>query len=85
MQPVSSRIWTRVAVSISYDDNDYTTGTCLAEWLVNSEISKFNLSCLSWNKLPTKGEVYLYIRDAYNKFPDFFRMDPFIDSTHMKL
>ena len=27
MQPVSSRIWTRVAVSISLDDNHYTTGT----------------------------------------------------------
>ena len=27
MQSVRSRIWTRVTVSISYDDNDYTTGT----------------------------------------------------------
>ena len=27
MQSASSRIWTRVAVSISYNDNDYTTGT----------------------------------------------------------
>ena len=27
MQSVSSKIWTRVAVSISYDDNNYTTGT----------------------------------------------------------
>ena len=27
MQSVSSRIWTRVAVFISYDDNNYTTGT----------------------------------------------------------
>ena len=29
MQSLSSRIWTRVAVSISisYDDNHYTTGT----------------------------------------------------------
>ena len=27
MQPVSSGIWTRVAVYISYDDNHYTTGT----------------------------------------------------------
>ena len=27
MQSVSSRIWTRVAVSISCDDNHYTTGT----------------------------------------------------------
>ena len=29
MQSVSSRIWTRVAVSISYDYNDYTTGTSM--------------------------------------------------------
>ena len=27
MQSVSSRIWTRVAVFISYDNNHYTTGT----------------------------------------------------------
>ena len=27
MQSVSSRVWTRVAVSISYDDNHYTTAT----------------------------------------------------------
>ena len=27
MQSVSSTIWTRVAMSISYDDNHYTTGT----------------------------------------------------------
>ena len=31
MQSVSSRIWTRVAVSISYDDNDYTMGTLKGE------------------------------------------------------
>ena len=30
MQSVSSRIWTRVSVSISYDDNHYTTGTSKA-------------------------------------------------------
>ena len=27
MQSASSRIWTHVAVSISYNDNHYTTGT----------------------------------------------------------
>ena len=27
MQSASSRIWTHVAVSISYDDNHYTTST----------------------------------------------------------
>ena len=34
MQSVTSRIWTRVAVSISYDDNDYTTGTSFLRWEV---------------------------------------------------
>ena len=29
MQSVSSRIWTRVAVYISYDDNQDTTGTSI--------------------------------------------------------
>ena len=33
MQSVSSRIWTRVAVFISYDDNNYTTGTSTLFWL----------------------------------------------------
>ena len=35
MQSVSSRIWTRVAVFISYDDNDYTTGKQMinVEWI----------------------------------------------------
>ena len=30
MQSATSRIWTRVAMSISYDDNYYTTGTSIA-------------------------------------------------------
>ena len=34
MQSVSSRIWTRVAVSISYDDNHYTTGMIYADLIV---------------------------------------------------
>ena len=29
--------------------------------------------------------VCMYVRSAYDKFPDFFRMGTFIDSTHMKL
>ena len=36
MQPVSSRIWTRVAVFISYGDNDYTTGTLVWWWGLKS-------------------------------------------------
>ena len=37
MQSVSSKIWTRVAVSISYDDNDYTTGTSKSKQMIISE------------------------------------------------
>ena len=37
MQSVSSRIWTRIAVFISYGDNDYTTGTSM--WKVISMVS----------------------------------------------
>ena len=28
---------------------------------------------------------HVYLRGAYDKFPDFFRMGTFIDSTPMKL
>ena len=29
--------------------------------------------------------IYIYIRGSLNTFPDFFRMDTFTDSSHMKL
>ena len=35
MQLVSARIWTRVAVSISYDGNHYTTVTSSEQHLVS--------------------------------------------------
>ena len=33
MQPVLSTIWTRVALSISYNDNHYTTGTASSSYM----------------------------------------------------
>ena len=42
MQSVPSRIWTRVAVSISYDDNHYSTGTCRATYHLSRNLSKFD-------------------------------------------
>ena len=38
MQSVSSRIWTRVTVSISDDNNHYTTGTFSSQLWVNSKM-----------------------------------------------
>ena len=35
MHSVSSRIWTRIAVSISYGDNQYTTSTTIKSTLIN--------------------------------------------------
>ena len=40
MQSVSSRIWTRVAVSNSYDDNGYTT--CTSNNYVDSLTESYN-------------------------------------------
>ena len=39
MQSVSSRIWTRVAVSISYDDNHYTIGIIIITFMSPSLFS----------------------------------------------
>ena len=38
MQSVSFRIWTRVAVSISYDDNHYTTGTSECKLMITDRL-----------------------------------------------
>ena len=48
MQSVSSRIWTRVAVSISYDDNHYTTSTSKLEVkkFIHIQISKASITNL---------------------------------------
>ena len=37
MQSVSSRIWTHIAVSISYNDNHLTTGTYILEFVYSYE------------------------------------------------
>ena len=46
MQSVTSRIWTRVAMSISYDDNHYTTGSN-----VNVMSNKESSVWANWTKL----------------------------------
>ena len=48
MQSVSSGIWTHVAVSISNDDNNYTTGTSMRSLTgLKSEFSFSKTSCLT--------------------------------------
>ena len=37
------------------------------------------------NKIPNKFFTFKKFRGSLNKFPDFFRMGTFSDSTHMKL
>ena len=44
IQSVSSRIWTRVTVSIFYDDNHYTTGTSGRVILMEGVWNKNNLA-----------------------------------------
>ena len=56
MQSVSSRVWTRVAVSISYDDNHYTTGTkYIYIYIMRAILNR------SWRQHPTKQQLYGYL------------------------
>ena len=61
MQSVSSSIWTRVAVTISYDDNHYTKGTSiyLSIYLSIYVISKssFDLSIYLYIYVQTKSHT----------------------------
>ena len=50
MQSVRSRIWTRVAVSTSCDDNHYTTGTSIVDTITErivTVLNKFTVLCQS--------------------------------------
>ena len=42
MQSASSRIWTRVAGSISYDDNYYTTGSSTGPLNNRTSVDRLN-------------------------------------------
>ena len=48
MHWVSSRIWTRVAVFISYDDNNYTTGTSKG-WYAIKPNQSINIHTYLWS------------------------------------
>ena len=55
MQSVLSRIWTRVTVSISYDDNYYTTGTSFyglfnADSRFDVQLQEFKCVFIIWPK-----------------------------------
>ena len=63
MQPLQSRIWTRVAVSISYDDNHYTTGTSYLQFELEFTLNFKN----SYSDLWKGGKLYLTMRTNYIK------------------
>ena len=45
----------------------------------------YGLNRLIWKSFMLHTNTWYNIRGSLNKFPDFFRMCTFIDSTHMKL
>ena len=56
MQSVSSRFWTRVAVSSSYDDNHYTTGTSTYKLAVSRNLQLFKVAEVFY-----AGYIYIYM------------------------
>ena len=61
MQSVSSRIWTRVAVSIHYDDNLYTRGTSF-------DLSKWSLILMHPGTLQCWRVLFLFLFLTYVVF-----------------
>ena len=57
MQLASSRIWTRVAVSIFYDDNHYTTGYPIAAIAAITQYFKVRIN----GKMKQSREKELYL------------------------
>ena len=53
------------------------------DWIISLKYKYFEFEIISFrmNEFLTKKKI----RGGYDKFPDFFRMGTFIDSTHMKL
>ena len=68
MQSASSRIWTRVAVSISYNDNHYTT------------VTSINRAITVIFRLITKGKVQTHLPPAMGYIVPlpFFYKDCFV-------
>ena len=64
MQSVPSRIWTRVVVSIFYDDNHYTTGTSTGKYIIDYDYFKRKvigiLAASSWQTLEVHGSTKKY-------------------------
>ena len=58
MQSVSSRIWTSFAGSISYDANDYTTGT-LKKIMIMAETYYHYLAKMGWHVKINQSKVIL--------------------------
>ena len=76
MPSVSSRIWTRVAVYISYDDNDYTSVQAwnihfemLPHWIALKQILFFEIKMIFfWYETNFKPYlVYLYVKKTKTK------------------
>ena len=64
MQSVTSRIWTRVAVSISYDDNHYTTGTSI-ESLILSLMNMIWINYRVHKRLVNTDSDALFVNDNW--------------------
>ena len=81
MQSVSSRIWTRVAMSISYDDNHYTMGTSIYIYIY---------ICIRWafetnEQVPLPQKQYLIYQKWY-QFATSKGMDSYWwASSHMEV
>ena len=75
-----SLFWKQNSLSLS---NDLYMYTYTHIYIYNTYI-RYTFICYMNMPIYIYIYIYIYIRGSLNKFPDFFRMGTFIDSTHMK-
>ena len=68
MQSVSSWIWTRVAVSISFNDNHYTMATSLY-------IIEYILSVLNWNTWNYTTHYNIFVFERNTCYHNYMQMN----------
>ena len=78
------------AVCSKLCSRDSAWGDVFARSAISSALSESVIICAGYRLLLAFFlyiyiYIYIYIQGSLTKFPDFFRMGTFIDSTHMKL
>ena len=84
MQSVLSRIWTRVNVSISSDDNYYTTGSSTSNYYDQLTKSAFIALIAFWETVQACPQLFVGIKKMLRQQSRFYNLSPFLARLMLK-